>query len=324
MFMKTRGLKWINAALFGLAMASMIACSDEPESNGKGDVDFEITDAPSDDANIKGVIVTVAAVKVNGQAIEGFTKQTIDLKAYQEGSTKLLGTQQLDAKSYNNITLVLDLNTDENGNEPGCYVLTKDDVKFKLKSSSTGTYDLNLNQAWNVSSSSKTKVVMDFDLRKSIRYSDDNSIKYSFVSDDNLRAAVRVVVRENSGTIKGTFQDESNTDAERIIVYAYKKGTFNANTETEAQGVDQITFKNAVASAEVKGSLTGQSYILAFLPEGDYELHFAAYNKNPDTGRYVYAARLQSETSAEGTIANTIKVKAGVSMNISSTIKGVI
>ena len=324
MFMKNKGLKWINAAMVGLAMASFVACSDEPGTNGKGQVDFEITDAPSDDANIKSVMVTVAEVKVNGQAIEGFTKQTIDLKAYQEGSTKLLGTQELDAKSYNNITLVLDLNTDENGSEPGCYVLTQDGAKFKLKSSSSGTYDLNLNQSWSVKSSSKTKVVMDFDLRKSIRYSDDMSIKYNFVSDDNLRGAVRVIARENSGTIKGSFEDESDSNADRIIVYAYKKGTFNATTETEAQGIDQVTFKNAVASAEVKGTLTGRTYILAFLPEGDYELHFAAYSKNPDTGRYVYAARLQSETSAEGSIANTIKVKAGVSVNISSTIKGVI
>jgi hypothetical protein len=322
--MKRRGLKWINAALFGLAMTSFLACSDETEPSGKGDVEFEITDAPSDDANVKAVMVTVAEVRVNGQAIEGFTKQTIDLKAYQEGSTKLLGSAKMDAKTYNNITLVLDLNTDENGNEPGCYVLSQDNAKFKLKSSSTGKYDLNLNQSWDLKSDAKTKVVIDFDLRKSIRYSDDASIKYSFVSEDNLKAAVRVVVREKSGTIKGSFEDESSTDAEKIIVYAYKKGSFNASSETEAQGVDQVMFKNAIGSAEVKSSLTGKTYTLAFLPEGDYELHFVAYNKSTETGRFVYAARLQSETSVNGSIGNLIQVKAGASVNISSTVKGVI
>jgi hypothetical protein len=269
-------------------------------------------------------MVTVAEVKVNGQAIEGFTKQTIDLKAYQEGNTQLLGSTKLDAKSYSNVTLVLDLDSDEDGNQPGCYVLNKDGVKFKLKSSSTGRYDLNLGQAWEVKSDAKTKVVIDFDLRKSIRYSDDASIKYSFVSEENLKAAVRVVAREKSGSIKGSFDNESQADAEKIIVYVYKKGTFNASTETEAQGVDKIMFKNAVVSAEVKGSLTGQTYTLAFLPEGDYELHFVAYNKNSETGRYTYAARLQSETSVDGSIGNLIKVKAGAAVNISSTIKGVI
>jgi hypothetical protein len=323
--MKKKGLfNWIKAALFGVAAVTFMACSDDAGPKGKGEVDFEITDAPSDDANIKGVIVTVAEVKVNGQAISGFTKQTIDLKAYQEGNTKFLSTTQLDAKSYNNITLVLDVDKDADGNTPGCYVLAKDDVKFKLKNTTSGMYEVVATQSWKVANNAKTKVVMDFDLRKSIRYSDDPSIRYSFVSDNNLNAAVRVVLKENTGTVKGVCQDESSNNAEKIVVYAYKKGTFNAAAETEAQGVDKIMFKNAVASAEVKSSLTGQAYTLAFLEDGEYELHFVAYNKSADNGRFTYAARLQSETSVNGAVGNIIKVKAGASINISSTIKGII
>jgi hypothetical protein len=322
--MKKRGLNWIKAALFGFAAIGFIACNDDAGPRGKGEVEFDITDAPSDDANIKSVMVTVAEVKVNGQAISGFTKQTIDLKAYQEGNTKLLGAATMDAKTYNNLTLVLDLDTDANGNSPGCYVLTKDEVKFKLKSTTSGKFDLALGQSWKVSDNAKTKVVMDFDLRKSIRYSDDPSIRYSFVSDNNLKAAVRVIVRENSGTIKGSFEDESNSNAEKIVVYAYQKGAFNATTETQEQGVDKIMFQNAVASAEIKGSLTGQTYTLAFLEEGEYELHFVAYSKNSTTGRYAFAARLQSESSASGSIGNIITVKTGASVNISSSVKGII
>jgi hypothetical protein len=322
--MERRRFKWITAVMISGALFSFFACSDDSKVSGKGEVDFEITDAPSDDSNIKSVMVTVAEVKVNGESLSGFTKQTIDLKAYQEGNTKLLGTTELAAKSYSNITLVLDLDADANGNAPGCYVLTHDDVKFRLKSSSTGKMNVTINQAWSVAGDAKNRIILDFDLRKSIRYSDDPSIRYSFVSDTNLGAAVRIVAKERSGTIKGTYEEETTVNAEKIIVYAYKKGTFNASVETEPQTTDNLYFKNAVASAEVKESLTGKAYTLAFLEEGDYELHFIAYNKNPDTGRYAYAARLQSETSVNGQVGNIIQVKAGASVNISSSIKGII
>jgi hypothetical protein len=321
--MERRRFKWIAAFLFSGALFSFFACSEDKVS-GKGDVDVEVTDAPSDDASIRSVMVTVAEVRVNGEALQGFSKQTIDLKAYQEGSTKLLGTTELSAKTYNNITLVLDLDSDANGNSPGCYVLTDDDVKYRLRSSTTGKLNVAINQAWTVASDAKTRIVIDFDLRKSIRYSDDPSIRYSFVSDNNLSAALRVVAKEKAGTIRGTYEEESGVNAEKIIVYAYKKGTFNATAETEPQTTDNIYFRNAVASAEIKTSLTGKGYTLAFLEEGDYELHFVAYNKNSETGRYTYAARLQSETTVNGQVGNVITVKAGASVNITTSIKGII
>jgi hypothetical protein len=321
--MKKNGFNWIKVAFVGFAMASLVACSDDNGSVGKGEVEVEITDAPADDASVKGVIVTVAEIKINGQTISGFQKQSIDLKAYQEGSTKLLlNSTQIDAKSNNNITLVLDLDQDANGNTPGCYVLTTDNTKYKLKSTTSGKIEVTANQSWKMVSNTKSKVVVDFDLRKSIKHHSDASIRYSFVSDENLRAAVKVVSKESAGTIKGSYSDESSTDADMIVVYAYKKGTFNASAETQAQGEDELMFKNASGSAEVKSSITGKSYTLAFLEEGDYELHFAAYKKDSTSGRYQFTTSLQSQTTANGSVADIIKVKAGASVNISSNIKG--
>jgi hypothetical protein len=269
-------------------------------------------------------VVTVADIKVDGQSLSGFTKQTIDLKAYYDGNTKALGGAMMDARTYSNVVLVLDLDADAQGATPGCYVLGQDNVKYKLKSNSAGKMDLIINQSWKAVKDSETKIVMDFDLRKSIRYSDDANIKYSFVSDANLQEAVRLTAKEKSGTIKGTYQENSSVDADKIIVYAYKKGTFNAAAETEAQGSDGIYFKNAVTSAEVKEGLTGNVFTVAFLPEGEYELHFAAYSKNAANGRMSFDAMLQSETSVNGTVANIIKVKAATSINISASIKGII
>ncbi len=112
---------------------------------------------------MKGVFVTVADIKVDGTSVSGFTKQTIDLKGFQEGNAKLLATSRLTAKSYSNITLVLDADADANGGSPGSYVLTATDTKLKL---SSGLISITLNNTWTVAANTKTTVIMDFDIRK--------------------------------------------------------------------------------------------------------------------------------------------------------------
>jgi hypothetical protein len=309
---------------FGLALITVIAllmgsCKEE-EPMGKGDVDFEITDAPTDDASVKGVFVTITDVKIGGQSVQGFTKQTIDLKAYQEGNTKLFASaQELDAKSYNSLTLVLDLDTDADGNSPGCYVKTIDNVKYKLRSDASGMAEIALNKSWTVASNTKSTVVLDFDLRKSIKYMNDASVKYNFVSNGELSSAIRVVNKQNAGVIAGSYQESSSSDADKIIVYAYKKGTFNASSETEPQGEGQVLFANAVTSAEVKQGLTGKTFKLALLESGEYELHFAAHKADAN-GRLTLESMLTSETSVNGTIGNIIKVDAGATISVSAMI----
>jgi len=132
------------------------------------------------------------------------------------------------------------------------------------------------------------------------------------------------VTNTKSGHIKGSYENESDVEAEKIVVYAYKKGTYNADIETQPQGDDGITFRNAAGSAEVKQSITGSSYTLAFLEEGDYELHFVAYNRDAASGRFSYAASLRSETSVDGSVGDIVRVKGGVTINIASSVKGVL
>jgi hypothetical protein len=324
MIMRMKSLSWIQAIVFGCAVTLFTGCNESEEPMGTGEVEFQITDAPIDDANVKSVVVTVADVKVDGQSVSGFTKQTIDLKAFQDGNTKILGSQTMDAKAYASMILVLDLDTDAQGNAPGCYVLAADGAKYKLKSTASGKLEVVANQSWTTVKNTKTAVVADFDLRKSIRYSDDPAVRYSFVSESNLNSAVRVVAKERSGTIKGTYQNSSEATPEKIIVYAYKKGTFHAATETQGQGTDGIQFKNAISSSLVKESLSGQVYTLAYLPEGEYELVFAGYSKNPESGRVGFDALLKSETSVNGTVSSIVKVQANATISISTSIKGLI
>lgn len=319
-----QNLKWIKGAFFICTLLTLGACNDDSEPAGKGEAEFEITDAPADDANIKAVIVTVADIKVNGNSLQGFSKQTVDLKTLFEGKTQVLGSGEFDARSYEKVTLVLDLKNDAAGNSPGCYVLDQNNTKYQLKSTTSGTTEIAVNKSWSVARNTKTNLVMDFDLRKAIRYSNEPASGYAFVSDANLNAAVKLVAKAKTGIIKGSYAEENNSNADKVIVYVYKKGTFNATSETEAQGEDAILFANSVASAEIKGSLTGNQYTLAFLEEGDYELHFVAYTKNASTGRYEFEARLQSQANVDGSVANLITVKSGITINVASTVSGIL
>ena len=318
-----RKFRWMKGLLMVSAIALLSACNDDSEPAGKGEAQFEITDAPVDDANVKGVFVTVADVKVNGNSLQGFSKQTIDLKAYFEGKTKVLGTGEFDARSYENVVLVLDLESDENGAAPGCYVLDQNDTKHQLKTTASGTTEVVVSKPWSVTRDATTNIVLDFDLRKAIRYADASG-GYSFVSDNNLKAAVNLMTKAKTGTIKGSYEESSNSNADKIIVYAYKKGTFNAATETTAQGDDALLFAHAHSSAVVRQTITGNEFTLAFLEEGEYELHFAGYTSDASTGRYTFEGQLQSETSVNGSVSNLVTVKGGTTVNVSAIITGLL
>jgi hypothetical protein len=287
-------------------------------------VQFEITDAPSDDANVRNVFVTVTDIKVDGKSIGGVQKTTLDLKAYTEGTTKVLAmASQFDAKAYNNVTLVLDLNTDANGASPGCYIQTIDGTRYKLKSTPDGTTEVMIFQDYEVASNATTKVVFDFDVRKAIAYDMNDEVRYRFVSDNELSRSVRLVLREQTGTIKGTYDESTPMATEKIVVYAYKKGTFSASTETQPQGETQRYFMNAAGSAEVKPGLNGRGFMIAYLEEGDYELYFASYKETP-SGRMSFGGVLQAEMDVDGTVGNRIRVEAGASVSISTVVKGIL
>lgn len=318
--MKLKHPKFFSWLALVCCVGFFTACSDE--ELGKGDVEFEITDAPIDDASVNAVMVTVADVKINGVSVSDFNKQTINLKAYQNGNTKALATAlQLDAKTYNNLTLVLDLDHDVNGNTPGCYVQTVDNTKHKLKTTSTGILDLAITKTWSVQSNATNTIVLDFDLRKSITYSNSVDQQYRFVNDVNLSNAIRVINKSNSGSIMGTYDESVSSDADEVIVYVYKKGTFNIDTETQPQGDDNLLFTNAIASAKVNSSLSGNSFMLALLESGEYELYFAKY-KDDGTGEMEFNALLDSETSVEGSVSSYITLHANVTTNISVNITG--
>jgi hypothetical protein len=310
--MKTKNL--FTATILVLSITFLASCSnDDGASYGdeKSQTNFYITDAPTDNANVKGVIVTVADVKINGVSIEGFTKATIDLMQYQKGMKKLLGNLELNTGTYSNIALVLDHQTNASGNAPGSYVLMTNGTIKAIQNSSNS---ININGAFEVLASSENNIVLDFDIRKAIVESGSDDFK--FVTASELSTSVRVVNEASAGEIKGTASDIQNT-SDKIIVYAYAKGTFNTTKETSAQG-SGVMFAKAVNSSSVN-SATG-SYELNFLSKGDYELHFVSYKDTNNDGKFEFNGLLDAD-SVTGVDLNNISIGSSLNVNIAVTLK---
>lgn len=302
--------------LLGVLSFCLVSCNDEEkvEDSGTGSLNLKITDAPIDDSKIKGAYVTVAEVKVDGEAMEGFTKQTIDLMAYQNGETKLLfNNNELEAGTYEKIELVLDYETDQYGESPGCFILTEDIVKHDLSADNAAQENLTFDQSFDIESNGTTDIVVDFDLRKAVKYDNESDPEsdYSFVSSAELNSAVRSVVEAKAGSIEGSIT-QSATAGDKLIVYAYEKGEFNA--EAEQQG--DIKFKNAICSSEVAED---GNYKLVFLPEGEYEVHVASYDQDSE-GRLALMGLIEANSLTDGIVLSDISVSANakVMLNVNA------
>jgi len=317
--LKTRNnILLIVPALVLLFAASLTSCKKDDNSDGSGGsgsaaTTIKVTDAPFDDANVTGAFVTIAQIYVDGQAVQGFTKTTIDLAAFQNGNTKTLGTFNLAGKSYSNISFVLDFDTDASGTAPGSYVLTTGNVKHKLTTSSNV---ITVVKNFTLQAGASNSLVADFDLRKMIvAQSGDPADQYNFATSTELQNDVRVVAENNSSTISGTLTDGVSGSA-KVVAYAYKKGTFNRTTEMSGQGASNIQFSNAVSSALVSGG----SYQLHFLESGDYEIHFASYKDTNADGKYELAGTLVVTTALNLDILNLhLNLNATLAVNATAT-----
>ena len=291
------------------------SCSKNNSGPSKGTTSFEVTDAPIDDANVSGAFVTISEIDVDGKPIQGFQKTTVNLMAYQSGKTKLLQSLNMDAKSYSNVSLVLDYNTDAAGNSPGCYVQMANNTKEKL-TSSTNTFTMN--HSFDLSQTSNATLIFDFDLRKAVvRHETSTDTTYNFVTSSEMQNSIRVVSKSKTGDIKGTCHDTSS-GSDEIIAYAYAKGTYSSN-ETSPQGTSGVRFAHAVTSAKV---MSDGSYTLAFLNSGNYELHFASYKKS-STGKMVFNGMLS--VSVVGSLdLGSIMVNANLATTVNVDVTGIL
>jgi len=296
-----------------------IQCSeDENSTQTSGQLSVKITDAPSDDANIQGTFVTVAAVKIDGQSVEGFQKQTIKISDLHSGKTQMLFSGQVQTDTYSTVSLVLDFEKDASGNAPGCYILDKTNVKHNLNASSSASAEVTLTKSFMVTSGGSTNLVIDFDLRKSIAYNENQTSgsKFKLVTNAELTNSLRVVVQEKSGEIKGKASNYLSSSGQ-MVVYAYRKSEFNAATETQAQGSSNILFAKAVSSSKVNADGT---YQLSFLDEGQYELYVVSYGQYSSSGQLSYKGLVTASSLISGLQMNNVAVSGNASVELNFNI----
>jgi uncharacterized cupredoxin-like copper-binding protein len=290
--MNYRNLFKVGFLLF--SMLFIVSCSEDDDDNMEPSAEtynttVEVTDAPIDNANVKGAFVTIANVKINGKALEGFQTTTVDLLALQNGTTKVLGEVALEAGTTSNIVVELTNEADDQGGEVANYVLLEGGQKVELVLENT---EIALTDAAEVVANADNTIVLDFDLRKMI--GKDSEGQFQLVSQSELQASIRAVNKLNAAAIEGNVEDTNNT-AEAIVVYAYKKGTY---TESEAtENANGVRFSGAVNSSLV--SQADGSYSLNYLEEGEYELHYAAYSEDETTGMLSFQGML-AVTAASG------------------------
>ncbi|WOK07637.1 DUF4382 domain-containing protein [Imperialibacter roseus] len=307
--------------LLSLSVLAFTSCNKEGDENlGEGSMEIQVTDAPADNDGIEAVFVTVTNVKVDGQVVEGFEgPKTIDIMALQNGKTEVLATDRFTAKSYQNITLEIDSEMDEDGDMPGSYVEMSDGTKHKLASSAGEKSEYTFKGTSRVMADAKSTVVLDFDLRKFIRESDAGSASsFSFVSKSDLDGYLRFADEDNSGSVKGNYDGQIAAD-EKVIVYAYKKGSFNESQEAEEDA--SIQFKKAVASSEIHGALT-KSFSFYFLEEGEYEFHFASYEEN-EAGEMELNGMIDAESETNVDLLNNVEIQAGVQLTLNVIANGI-
>lgn len=320
--MKTK--KLLIPVMLMLSSIFFIQCAKDddttPSDGAKGQLTMSITDAPSDDANVKGTFVTISEVKIDGKTVEGFTKQTIEISAYQNGNAKLLYDGEVEAKAHSSVTLVMDYESDASGNSPGCYVLTNDNQKHRLAATSETKGEISLSKAFVVEENSNTELVIDFDLRKSIVHdtNDQDQTDYRFVTKAELNNSIRIMKKESCGDVKGKITASAFLN-EDVYVFIYKKGQYNASVETMGQGSSHVFFAKAVTSAEVEQD---GDYHLAFIEEGDYEVYIAKYEKDA-ANKSVFKGMVNATSAIPGLLLNNIQVSAQSQIQLNINVTGI-
>ena len=314
-------IKLKSIVFLGILTMAISSCLKDPVNPDPVDkparAQIEITDAPIDEPNIEGVFVTVADIKIDGVSWTGFKgKTTFDLLAYQKGQTKLLGDGDLAADTYHEIILILDTDTDAHGSSPGCYVLDNKGNKSKLEGGNNMT--LKATGVFSTETNKTTNVVVDVDLRKSIVNKPGSATEFQFVTFPELYTSVRMMDKAATGNILGDCID-GVSNSKKIIVYAYKVGEYTTN-EKFPQGTSQVYFKNAVCSSAVGED---GSYNLAFLQNGNYELHFISYQEDAQ-GKLVAKGELQLTLLDSVLNLLNLQVVAGQELRVNMTVSGIV
>lgn len=188
--------------------ASLAACGGGGDGPTTGQINLKLTDAPVDGA--KAVILVFTGVELQpagGQRIDiDFpSERAIDLMAFQNGATvDLLRGEEVPAGDYNWMRLkVVAQKNLQNGSR-----IEFPDATYPLYIPSGAESGLKLNRAFSIAAGGVTRLVADFDLRKSIIAPPGQDPNYV------LKPVLRLMDELETGTLTGTVNLRALTDAQ--------------------------------------------------------------------------------------------------------------
>lgn len=233
-------------------------------SGSKSSFSLRLTDAPVDDATaVVMQFVAVQLIQANGNWSKYTfdSPQMIDLLQLQGTRTAdLLANMEIPAGDYNEIILFVDASPMTN------YIVVSGTPK-ELKIPGGSTAGLKLKGNFTISATRAAALVIDFDLRQSIKVA-GKSGRYTF------KPVLRLVNNENIGHIRGTVNPALLTTGcsdglvdtfNAAYVYAGNVTPGDIGSGTPPLTTTRIAYDNASMS---------YVYEAAFLPTGDYTIAF--------------------------------------------------
>lgn len=253
-------------AIAAVFVFAFVAC-DKDNDGQTGRVLLSITDAPIDTDGITGVFITFTEIQyhISGNNWASFPDfegpRTFNLLDLTRGETDLLGDLELEAGKYTQLRFILDAPSygQEPPSNPGCYLEFENGETQPLFVPSGAQTGYKAVGTFEVPANGTVEVTADFDVRRSV-------VKAGASGKYILKPTIRLVVNDQSGTIKGNvFNIPDNT---QIVVYAYESGTYD-EAETAEPAPEETRFPNAVSSDRV---CENDMYHIAFLAPMDYDL----------------------------------------------------
>ena len=265
--------------------------------NDTGTVSLALTDAPVvDAADIEGVYIKIDSIAynlnntwVNADDFEG--PQTFNLLELNNGNVEPLANTQISAGTVTQIRFILEAAPRGTHTSSGCYVAVdpdgeadgdpSDDVHEPLFLPSGAQTGYKANGPFDVPVNGTVGITADFDIRKSVVYTGNRG---TGAGTYLLKPTIRLVVNDQAGSISGDFTPDTTDVFDSYVIFAYESGTYSSSEET-AEDDESAAFPNAVSSTSPRdsnGDDVPDSYTLAFLAPGPYDLIIAGINSAGD------------------------------------------
>lgn len=274
--------RWSPGILFGaVCMVLLLAsagCSDGSSNDANstsiapdsGFVTLGITDAPVDDAAEVVVVVTGVELQRGPEStitINFDTPKRIDLLRYRDGASfNLLDNQAVLPGDYQWLRLRI---TAEQNLQSGSYIKLRDGRQFPLYIPSGAETGLKLSKPFVVAQRVTTRLMIDFDLRKSVVAPPGQSPNWI------LKPSLRLVDLLEVGALKGTVDIAALALAQQTTVANCKPGVYvyegSSVTPDDmdgvaTDGVDPLIYQPLTPAAP--GAPVNYSF--QFLAAGDY------------------------------------------------------